>query len=80
MAVNVPVKFAADEIVWPLIRPELTSPVLSEVEKRLVEEEVVNDAPVAKRLVVVELVEVDCSAVKFWSVVEEFTWSCPGKI
>ena len=40
---NVPVKLAADEIVWPLMRPEVivprvALPVFNVVEKRLVEE------------------------------------------
>ena len=60
VAVRVPVKFALDEIVCPLI-----SPAVKTVAKRLVEE-----AVVAKKLVVVALVEVEFSAVKFWRVDE----------
>ena len=45
---RVPVKLAAEEIVWLLIKPEVMAPVFSEVEKRLV-----LDAVVAKELVVV---------------------------
>ena len=48
VAVSVPVKLAAEEIFWLLIKPEVMAPVLRAVEKRLVE-----DAVVAKRLVVV---------------------------
>ena len=58
VAVTVPVKLAAEEIVWPLIKPEVTAPrvalpVLREVEKRLVDEAVVE-----KKLVVVAEVPV----------------------
>ena len=61
--VRVPVKLARAEIVWPLINPEVMAPrvalpVLSEVEKRLVEEAVVE-----KKLVVVALVVVDWFAI-----------------
>jgi hypothetical protein len=65
VAVMVPVKLAAEEMVWLLIAPDVMAPVvrepdedilpvLSEVEKRLVEEAVVE-----KKLVEVALVEVD---------------------
>ncbi len=46
VTLSVPVKEAALEIVWLLIAPEVMSPVLREVEKRLVLE-----AVVAKRFV-----------------------------
>ncbi len=60
VAVRVPVKFAADEIVWPLIRPEVIA-----VAKRLVVE-----ALVEKKLVVVAEVPVALVKVKAWRVVE----------
>jgi hypothetical protein len=58
VTLSVPVRLAALDIVWPFSRPEVIAPawmfpVLSEVEKRLVE-----DAMVAKKLVVVALVKV----------------------
>jgi hypothetical protein len=67
----VPVKLADEEMVWPFTRPEVIAPrvelpAFKAVAKRLVEE-----AVVAKKLVVVALVEVDQRAVKFWRVVEE---------
>lgn len=65
---SVPVKLAADEMFWPLIVPEVMSPALIEVAKRLVEE-----AVVAKELVEVEFVVVEFLAVKFWRVVEPET-------
>jgi hypothetical protein len=70
VAVTVPVKLAAEEIVWPLMVPEVTLakvalPTLRAVAKRLVEE-----ATEAKKLVVVALVEVELRAVKLRSVVE----------
>jgi len=66
----VPVKLAAEEIVWSLIRPEVIGPavrvpMLPEVEKRLVDEAVVE-----KRLVVVAEVPVALMKVKFWRVEE----------
>ena len=59
VAVRVPVKLAAAEIVWPLIKPEVIGPrvavpVVREVEKRLVDE-----AVVAKKLVEVAAVVVE---------------------
>jgi hypothetical protein len=53
VAVTVPVKLAADDIVWPLIRPEVSVPavsvpILPDVEKRFVLEAVLE-----KKLVVV---------------------------
>jgi len=64
VTLSVPVKLAEEEIVWSLIRPEVIGPavrvpMLPEVEKRLVDEAVVE-----KRLVVVALVVVDLSAIK----------------
>lgn len=53
VAVRVPEKEAAEEIVWPLISPEVIKPVLKAVENRLVEE-----AVVANKLVVVAFVVV----------------------
>ena len=50
---RVPVKSAAEEMVWELMAPEVMRPVLREVEKRLV-----LDAVVEKRLVVVAEVPV----------------------
>jgi hypothetical protein len=57
---KVPVKLAAEEIVWPLIKPELivpavSAPMLPFVEKRLVVEAVVEKKFVVVALVVVEL-------------------------
>ena len=67
---RVPVKLAALEMVWPLMRPEVMvpavkAPMLPFVEKRLVEEAVVE-----KRLVVVAFEVVALRAVKFWRVVD----------
>jgi hypothetical protein len=56
VAVRVPVKLAALEIVWPLILPEVIKPVLRAVEKRLVEEALVAKKEVEVALVVVLLV------------------------
>jgi hypothetical protein len=77
VAVRVPVKDAAEEIVWPFINPDVIAPavilpVFREVEKRLVLE-----AVVLKKLVVVAEVPVAFTKVKFWRVVEEFTKSEP---
>ena len=66
VAVTVPVKFAAEEIVWPLIKPDVIAPVvrapeevmlpvLKVVEKRLVEEAVVANEVVEVAFVVVAL-------------------------
>lgn len=55
-----PVKLATEEIVWELMRPEVMVFKVALEENRLVEL-----AVVAKRLVVVALVEVDSRAVKF---------------
>jgi hypothetical protein len=70
VTLRVPVRLAADEIVWPFRRPAVITPawmfpVLSDVEKRLVDE-----AVVAKKLVVVALVPVALTKVKFWRVEE----------
>jgi hypothetical protein len=75
VAVTVPVKLAALEIVWPFTAPEVMVPVVmlpkmelpavSAVAKRLVEE-----AVVAKRVVEVAFVEVELRAVKFKRVEE----------
>jgi hypothetical protein len=62
VTLRVPVRLAALEIVWPFIVPEVMLPVLREVEKRLVEE-----AVVAKKLVVVA--EVPVALVKRRSVI-----------
>jgi hypothetical protein len=71
VAVTVPVKLVAAEIVWPLIVPEVvTLPVLREVAKRLVEEAVVAKEFVLEKLVVVALLPVAFMKVKFWRVVE----------
>ena len=64
VTLSVPVKLAEEEIVWSLIRPEVIGPavrvpMLPEVEKRLVDEAVVE-----KRLVVVAEVVVELSAMK----------------
>ena len=67
-AVRVPVKLAADEIVWPFIKPDVTTPRFEFVEKRLVE-----DAVVANKFVVVALVPVAFTKVKFWRVEEPVT-------
>ncbi len=60
VAVSVPVKLAADEIVWPLMLPEVMRPVLREVENKFVEL-----AVVAKKLVVVADDPVALTKVKF---------------
>ena len=65
-----PVKFCSvddplERRLEALIAPPVMLPVLSDVEKRFVDDEVL-----AKKLVLVELVVVDCSPVKFWSVDE----------
>ena len=65
-----PVKFCSvddplERRLAALIAPPVMLPVLSDVEKRFVDDEVL-----AKKLVLVELVVVDCSPVKFWSVDE----------
>jgi hypothetical protein len=65
VAVRVPVKLAALDIVWPLMSPAVIAPVVKLVEKRLVEL-----AVVAKLVVEVALVVVELSPVKFWRVVE----------
>ena len=52
-----------------VVLPRLATPVVNAVENKLV-----LDAVVAKELVVVALVEVELSAVKFWSVVEPSVW------
>lgn len=64
VALTVPVKFAALDIVWPFINPEVIKPavklpIFPEVVKRLVEE-----AVVAKKLVDVALVVVEVSTVR----------------
>ena len=56
VAVSVPVKFAAEEMVWPFTVPEVMLPVLREVEKRFVEEAVVEKRLVEVAFVVVERV------------------------
>ena len=65
-----PVKFCSvddplERRLEALIAPAVMLPVLRDVEKRLVDE-----AVVAKKLVLVELVVVDCRPVKFCRVVE----------
>jgi hypothetical protein len=65
VAVRVPVKLAAELMVWPLINPEVMRPVVRLVEKRLVE-----DAVVAKKFVVVAEVPVAVVKVKFCNVEE----------
>lgn len=66
---NVPVKLASADIVWPFMVPlAVSEPVVNKVEKRLVD-----DAVVAKKLVVVALVEVELRAVKFCSVLDPLT-------
>ncbi len=60
VAVIVPVKLAALDIVWPLIGPAVRVPMLPEVEKRLVDEAVVEN-----RLVVVALVAIRVVANRF---------------
>jgi len=76
---KVPVNEAAEEIVWPLIKPEVMAPVVSEPEEvmlptlRVVAERLVEEAVVAKKLVVVAEVPVAFTKVKFWRVVEEVT-------
>jgi hypothetical protein len=65
-----PVKFCSvddplERRLEALIDPAVMLPVLRDVEKRLVDE-----AVFAKKLVLVELVVVDCRPVKFWSVDE----------
>ncbi len=72
VAVTVPVKLAAEEIVWPLISPEVTTPRLELVLKRLVD-----DAVVEKKFVVVAWVPVALTKVKFWRVEDPVIRSCP---
>jgi hypothetical protein len=64
VAVSVPVKFAVDEIVWPLIKPEVMAPVVRAPLEvmlpvvKLEEKRLVDEAVVAKELVVVAAVPV----------------------
>jgi hypothetical protein len=69
--VTVPVKFAVEEIVWPLIKPEVMVPAVREPIVPLFEKRFVVDALVEKKLVVVAEVPVALTKVKFWRVVEE---------
>lgn len=70
VTLSVPVKEAEEEIVWLFTKPEVmapkvTLPALIAVAKRLVD-----DAVVAKKLVVVAEVPVAFTKVKFWRVDE----------
>ena len=68
---RVPVKLAADEIVWLLMRPEVSAPVTVAVSSVAFDaNRLVEDAVVAKDVVVVALVVVEFRPVKFWRVVE----------
>lgn len=78
VAVSVPVKLAAELMVWPLTRPEVRGPTVSAppvavVKNRLVEEAVVAVRFVAKKLVVVALVPVALMKVKFCKVEDPCT-------
>ena len=65
---RVPVKLAAEEMVWPFTVPEVILPKVAAVAKRLVV-----DAVVEKRLVVVAWVPVAFTKVKFCKVEDPFT-------
>ena len=83
--VRPPVKFADEEIVWPLISPEVMAPVwkvLLPLERAplkvrvppfpVVKKRLVLEAVVAKKLVEVPLVEVELRRVMFWKVLDPF--------
>ena len=59
VAVNVPVKLAAEEMVWPLIKPEVMAPNVEFPAVRAVAKRLVEEAVVEKRLVVVAEVVVE---------------------
>ena len=68
---RVPVKLAADEIVWLLMRPEVSAPVTVAVSSVAFDaNRLVEDAVVAKDVVVVALVVVEFRPVKFWRVLD----------
>jgi hypothetical protein len=58
VAVRVPVKLAVDEIVWPLIKPEVMAPRVEFPAVKVVVKRLVDEAVVAKELVVVAAVPV----------------------
>jgi hypothetical protein len=70
VAVSVPVKLAVDEIVWPLIKPEVMAPVVRAPLEvmlpvvKLVEKRLVDEAVVAKELVEVAFVVVESPVTK----------------
>lgn len=70
VAVSVPVKLAALEIVWLFIKPEVIAPRVALPVVRVVEKRLVLDAVVEKKFVVVALVPVAFTKVKFWRVEE----------
>jgi hypothetical protein len=74
VTLSVPVKLAAEEMVWPLMRPEVMAPAVSEPMVPVFAKKFVVDAVVAKKVVVVAFVEVEFNPVKFWRVVEPLTW------
>ncbi len=80
VAFNVPVKFAALEIVWPLINPEVMGPAVRIPVVKLVEKRLVEEAVVAKKFVVVALVPVAFTKVKFWRVEEAVANKLPTVI
>jgi hypothetical protein len=59
VTLSVPVKLAAELIVWPLTRPEVIGPAVSVPMLPLVEKRLVEEAVVLKKLVVVALVVVE---------------------
>lgn len=65
VAVRLPVKLAALEIVWPLMRPEVKTPAVRPPTFPLVAKRLVELAVVAKKLVVVALDPVALRNVKF---------------
>jgi len=70
--VREPVRFAALEIVWPLMRPAVTAPRVVLPAVRAVANKFVELAVVAKKFVVVAEVPVAAVKVKAWSVEEPF--------
>ena len=73
VALSVPVKLAAKEIVWPLMRPEVTVPKLALFAERLIVKRFVDEAVEAKKFVVVAFVVVELITFnpKIFAAVEE---------
>jgi hypothetical protein len=59
VAVSVPVKLAVDEMVWPFTKPEVMAPRVEFPALRAVAKRFVEEAVVAKKLVVVAAVVVE---------------------